>query len=507
MSSEEGPNAEPFKCKHCQFKSVSRVEVLGPFPGHAFTCERHGVEVVAALSGTVERRWFFTEPGAPRRQLGRALVGDAAPPALPGDEGRVGGLTFERPTAEAEFLRAVRSDDVVLTGKLLASSRGGELAALRTTEGSSSCALHIAARSGRLALCALLAGDAAVDVDAVDADGSSALSLACRSRHGSVARALLESGARNDVADRRGLTPFLYVSQMGHAELARLLVESTGGACLGDVVASTGDTALHLAASYGRTDAVAALLDVAHAAARGSGAGKEGGRGSGGGSSRESGRGNGSRDGGMRSGGRSSRDGDRGSGSGIGRGSRSSSGSTDGSGGRGSGGVGPGGGSRGSRGSRGGGTPNSGGAVLREKSPLLQLLLAATGMERSALCLAVTHNHLPVVKLLLRADKEVCGGQLGATFGHPAVFLAADNGAANVMALLLKIIPSVGADEVDQYGDCLLKVAALAGHAGTVRALLARGASPATPDRQGLVALHFAASMGHAECVRLLGGT
>jgi ankyrin repeat protein len=421
-----------------------------------------------ALSGTVERRWFFTEPGAPRRQLCRALPGDAAPPpALPSGEGRVGGLTFERPTAEAEFLRAVRSDDVVLTGKLLASSRGAELAALRTTEGSSSCALHIAARSGRLALCALLSGDAAVDVDAVDADGSSALSLACRSRHGSVARALLESGARNDVADRRGLTPFLYVSQMGHAELARLLVESTGGACLGDVVASTGDTALHLAASYGRTDAVAALLDVARAAARGSGARKEGGRGIG-------------------------------------------SGSTDGSGGRGSGGVGSGGGSRGSRDSRGsrvGGTPNSGGAVRREKSPLLQLLLATTGMGRSALCLAVTHNHLPVVKLLLQADKEACGGQVGATFGHPAVFLAADNGAANVMALLLKIIPSVGADEVDQYGDCLLKVAALAGHAGTVRALLARGASPATPDRQGLVALHFAASMGHAECVRLLGGT
>ena len=44
-------NAEPWVCKHCQFKSFSRVEVLGPFPGHAFACERHGAESSVGSGG------------------------------------------------------------------------------------------------------------------------------------------------------------------------------------------------------------------------------------------------------------------------------------------------------------------------------------------------------------------------------------------------------------------------------------------------------------------------
>ena len=41
---DDDGNPSPWVCKHCQFKSFSRAEVLGPFSGHEFACERHGVE-------------------------------------------------------------------------------------------------------------------------------------------------------------------------------------------------------------------------------------------------------------------------------------------------------------------------------------------------------------------------------------------------------------------------------------------------------------------------------
>ena len=50
---DDDGNPSPWVCKHCQFKSFSRAEVLGPFPGHAFTCERNAV-VVKGSAGSAE---------------------------------------------------------------------------------------------------------------------------------------------------------------------------------------------------------------------------------------------------------------------------------------------------------------------------------------------------------------------------------------------------------------------------------------------------------------------
>jgi len=71
------------------------------------------------------------------------------------------------------------------------------------------------------------------------------------------ARELLVKGAAADTSDRRGLTPLMWASASGNAELARLLLES--GAVV-DRRANDGTTALMLASANGFTEIVRALI-------------------------------------------------------------------------------------------------------------------------------------------------------------------------------------------------------------------------------------------------------
>ena len=73
---DDDGNPSPWVCKHCQFKSFSRAEVLGPFPGHVFTCERHGVVEVVVKSaaegensgGSSQAARRSSRKAAPRRE-------------------------------------------------------------------------------------------------------------------------------------------------------------------------------------------------------------------------------------------------------------------------------------------------------------------------------------------------------------------------------------------------------------------------------------------------------
>ena len=76
-------------------------------------------------------------------------------------------------------------------------------------------------------------------------------------------------------------------------------------------------------------------------------------------------------------------------------------------------------------------------------------------------------------------------------------------GASKVIVQLLKRIKTLDVDACDGRGDPLLKIAAMGGHAEVVTTLMEHGASPSQADRQGLTPIHFAAAMGHGDCVRL----
>jgi hypothetical protein len=98
------------------------------------------------------------------------------------------------------------------------------------------------------------------EVDAVDAEGLSALHHACAAGQGGSALLLLDAGADTDVLDLRGnWCPLRYATAMGHADVVRLLLGA--GAVLQDVQHS-GEEPLHLACEDGRVDIVRLLLDA-----------------------------------------------------------------------------------------------------------------------------------------------------------------------------------------------------------------------------------------------------
>jgi len=104
-------------------------------------------------------------------------------------------------------------------------------------------------------LVGLLLGQAAVPAQTTtaDADLLESVKLADLAR----VRELLSKGAGVNAPDRRGLTPLIWATASGNAELVRLLLES--GAAT-DRRANDGTTALMLASSNGFTDVVRALL-------------------------------------------------------------------------------------------------------------------------------------------------------------------------------------------------------------------------------------------------------
>ena len=96
------------------------------------------------------------------------------------------------------------------------------------------------------------------DVNAPQADGTTALHWAAHWDNADLASALLRAGANPKVANRDGATPMFLASENGSAAMLALLIKA--GADPNAPVLSHGETALMLAARSGRTDAVSTLL-------------------------------------------------------------------------------------------------------------------------------------------------------------------------------------------------------------------------------------------------------
>ena len=99
----------------------------------------------------------------------------------------------------------------------------------------------------------------AVDVDARQPDGATALHWAMHREHVEMADLLIRAGADVGVANDLGVTPLLMASARGHGELVERLLAA--GADPNGTLAS-GETALMVAARAGSLEAVNALLDA-----------------------------------------------------------------------------------------------------------------------------------------------------------------------------------------------------------------------------------------------------
>ncbi len=101
----------------------------------------------------------------------------------------------------------------------------------------------------------------AVDVNAVEPDGSTALLWATYNVDHELVRALLKAGAKSNVTNHFGATPLAEAVKLGDADLVRMLLEARADP---NAANQDGETALMLAASLGSLN-IAQLL-VAHGA-------------------------------------------------------------------------------------------------------------------------------------------------------------------------------------------------------------------------------------------------
>lgn len=113
-----------------------------------------------------------------------------------------------------------------------------------------------AAKAGNLAAVQSLIKQRA-DVDAAEADGTTALHWAARADNVAMARALLKAGADAKNANRYGITALQLAAVNGSATMVQLLIEA--GADV-NAVLPEGETILMTAARTGRPEAVQALL-------------------------------------------------------------------------------------------------------------------------------------------------------------------------------------------------------------------------------------------------------
>jgi ankyrin repeat protein len=98
------------------------------------------------------------------------------------------------------------------------------------------------------------------DVNARFASGATPLHDAALKGRNEVVRLLLAKGALADGRDSRGATPLNDAALSGQAETVRILLAH--GAEIDARETETGNTALYVAASFGRAGVVAALLDA-----------------------------------------------------------------------------------------------------------------------------------------------------------------------------------------------------------------------------------------------------
>ncbi|MEZ0225738.1 MAG: ankyrin repeat domain-containing protein [Alphaproteobacteria bacterium] len=108
----------------------------------------------------------------------------------------------------------------------------------------------------------LLKGGA--DINATNATGATALTLAAQNGHKAVVSYLLSKGAGVNAIEgaaktnKAGMTALMHAAQQGHAEIVKMLLEKGADT---KVKTSLGQTALMLAAFKGKAPAVQALID------------------------------------------------------------------------------------------------------------------------------------------------------------------------------------------------------------------------------------------------------
>ena len=151
-------------------------------------------------------------------------------------------------------------------------------------------------------------------------------------------------------------------------------------------------------------------------------------------------------------------------------------------------------------------------AVGRGHFDIVQLLLKSgadpnrrqDGTGRTALHLAVEHQRQEVTRLLL---EEGANPNLAARYGRgeslASLQLAAQGGDGDIAHLLLRYGARLGA-RCPGCESQLLHLAALTGHSGLARLLLAQGVD-ANTERDGLLPAQVAARHGHQELARFLG--
>lgn len=99
---------------------------------------------------------------------------------------------------------------------------------------------------------------AKADVNATQADGTTALHWATHHDKAEVVVQLLAAGAKADLANRYGITPLLLACQNGSEDIVRALLDAGADA---NVKQRGGETALMIASRTGRPGAVRALID------------------------------------------------------------------------------------------------------------------------------------------------------------------------------------------------------------------------------------------------------
>ena len=142
----------------------------------------------------------------------------------------------------ARHFRGLWMTPLLLAGSLAGASLDGQL-------------LEAAKNADKASIQALLPQH--VDVNAVDADGSTALHWAVRHDDLETANLLLRSGANVKAANRYGVTPLSLACVNGNAAMIEALLKAGADA---NAAVPGGETALMTASRTGKTDAVKALL-------------------------------------------------------------------------------------------------------------------------------------------------------------------------------------------------------------------------------------------------------
>ena len=116
--------------------------------------------------------------------------------------------------------------------------------------------LIIASYAGNNDIVELLLQTNKVDVNACNANGATALYIACHNGHLCVVSTLLRSGANPNLKDNNWWTPLMIASQKSHSDIVKLLLQANGDP---NISSKDGLTALYLACQNGHS-AIALLL-------------------------------------------------------------------------------------------------------------------------------------------------------------------------------------------------------------------------------------------------------